>query len=129
LKRKRWFPWPKGQILPAAIEHQRRLAEAVSATKAAGVEPGLTLKVLKEFVGLVDEFRRHTAEVERLSAHHEADPMRHAASITRDLKPKMDQLRAAGDMIESLVPGFALATADVQRSSLPEVTVGEAHRR
>ena len=30
----------KGQILPAAIEHQRRLAEAVSATKAAGVEPG-----------------------------------------------------------------------------------------
>jgi glutamine synthetase len=94
----------KGQILPAAIEHQRRLAEAVSATKAAGVEPGLTAKVLKEFVGLVDEFRRHTAEVERLSAHHEADPMRHAASITRDLKPKMDQLRAAGDMIESLVP-------------------------
>ena len=68
------------------------------------MEPGLTLKVLKEFVGLVDEFRRRTAEVEHLSAHHEADPMRHAASITRDLKPKMDQLRAAGDMIESLVP-------------------------
>jgi glutamine synthetase len=94
----------KGQILPAAIEHQRRLAETVSATKAAGVDPGLTGKVLKEFVGLVDEFRRRTAEVEHLSAHHEADPMRHAASITRDLKPKMDQLRAAGDMIESLVP-------------------------
>ena len=94
----------KGQILPAALEHQRRLAEVVSTTKAAGVDPGQTAKVLKEFVGLVDELRRHTAEVERLSAHHEADPMRHAASITRDLKPKMDELRAAGDMIESLVP-------------------------
>jgi glutamine synthetase len=94
----------KGQILPAAIEHQQRLAEVVSTTKAAGVDPGQTAKVLKEFVGLVDELRRHIAEVERLSAHHEADPMRHAASITRDLKPKMDELRAAGDMIESLVP-------------------------
>ena len=52
----------------------------------------------------LDELRRHTAEVERLSAHHEADPMRHAASIARDLKPKMDQLRAVGDTIESLVP-------------------------
>ena len=32
----------KGQILPAAIEHQRRLAEVVSTTKAAGVDPGQT---------------------------------------------------------------------------------------
>ena len=41
----------KGQILPAAIEHQRRLAEAVAATKAAGVDPGRhPAKALKEFV-------------------------------------------------------------------------------
>jgi glutamine synthetase len=94
----------RGQILPAAIEHQRRLADAVAATKAAGVDPGESLPALKDFVGLVDELRRHTAEVERAAAHHEDDPMRHAASINRDLKPKMARLRAAGDQIESLVP-------------------------
>jgi glutamine synthetase len=94
----------RGHILPAALEHQRRLAEAVAATKAAGVEPGESAKVLKEFVGLVDDLRRRTAEVERLSAHHEDDPMRHAASMSRELKPKMAALRAAGDMIETLVP-------------------------
>jgi len=94
----------RGQILPAAIEHQRRLADAVAATKAAGVDPGDSAKVLKEFVGLVDELRRRTAEVERLSGHHEDDPMRHAAAINRELKPKMAQLRAVGDMIETLVP-------------------------
>ena len=32
----------RGQILPAALKHQRRVAEAVSATKAAGLEPGET---------------------------------------------------------------------------------------
>ena len=94
----------RGQILPAAIEHQRRLAEAVAATKAAGVDPGESLTALKEFVVLVDELRRHTTDVERAAAHHEADPMRHASSINRDLKPKMARLRAAGDQIESLVP-------------------------
>ncbi|HET7240789.1 MAG TPA: hypothetical protein VFI77_06500, partial [Gemmatimonadales bacterium] len=93
----------RGQILPAAIEHQRRLADAVVATKAAGINPGESATALKEFVALVDELRRHTADVERASNHHEADPMRHAASINRDLKPKMARLRAVGDQIESLV--------------------------
>jgi glutamine synthetase len=94
----------RGQILPAAIEHQRRVADAVAATKAAGVDPGESAKVLKEFVGLVDELHRRAAEVEHFSAHHDDDPMRHAASITRELKPKMARLRAVGDMIETLVP-------------------------
>jgi len=94
----------RGQILPAAIEHQRRLADAVVATKAAGVNPGESATALKEFVALVDELRRHTADVERAASHHEADPMRHAAIINRELKPKMARLRAVGDLIESLVP-------------------------
>ncbi|HET7424958.1 MAG TPA: glutamine synthetase type III, partial [Gemmatimonadales bacterium] len=94
----------RGQILPAAIEHQRRLADAIAATKAAGVNPGESATALKEFVALVDELRRHTADVERASSHHEADPMRHAAIINRELKPKMARLRAVGDLIESLVP-------------------------
>ncbi len=93
----------RGLILPAALEHQRRMAEAVAATKAAGVDAGDTTTALREFVELANEFRRRTTEVEKLAAHHEADPVKHAAQMNRQLKPAMARLREAGDSIESLV--------------------------
>jgi glutamine synthetase len=85
------------------LEHQRRMAEAVAATKAAGLNPGETAAVLRDFVKLVDQFRERTAEVERLAAHHEDDPLRHAAQISKKLKPAMARLRESGDAIESQV--------------------------
>jgi glutamine synthetase len=51
----------------------------------------------------VDQFRERTAEVERLGAHSEADPMRHAAQISRELKPAMARLRETGDAIQTHV--------------------------
>jgi glutamine synthetase len=93
----------RGQILPAALEQQRRMAEAVAATKAAGLDAGATTGVLREFIQLVDQFRERTAEVERLSAHQESDPSRHAAQISKHLKPAMARLRETGDTIQSLV--------------------------
>jgi glutamine synthetase len=93
----------RGQILPAALEHQRRMAEAVAATKAAGLNPGETAAVLRDFVKLVDQFRERTAEVETLAAHHEDDPLKHAAQIAKKLKPAMARLRETGDAIESQV--------------------------
>jgi glutamine synthetase len=93
----------RGWIFPAALEHQRRMAEAVAATKAAGVEAGDTVSALREFVNLVDEFRRRIVDVERLAAHHESEPLKHAAQMNRELKPAMAKLREAGDTIESLV--------------------------
>ena len=93
----------RAHILPAALEHQRRTAEAAAATKAAGVDAGETVRALRGFVDLVDEFRRRIADVERLSGHHEADPSRHAAQQARELKPAMARLRESGDAIESLV--------------------------
>ncbi len=93
----------RGQILPAALEHQRRTAEAVAATRAAGVEAPETTRALQDLVALVDELRRRAAEVERLGAHHDADPIKHAAQISRELKPAMARLRAAGDALEGVV--------------------------
>jgi glutamine synthetase len=93
----------RGQILPAALEHQRRMAEAVAATKAAGLDAGATTNVLREFIQLVDQFRERTSEVERLSVHQEADPSRHAAHISKHLKPAMARLRETGDAIQSHV--------------------------
>jgi glutamine synthetase len=93
----------KSQILPSALEHQRRLAETVSATKSAGVEADDSMQALREFVALVTQFRSRTADVERLAAHQEADPARHAAHIARALKPAMQRLRETGDTLETLV--------------------------
>ncbi len=93
----------RSQLLPAALEHQRRLAESVAATKAAGVDPGESAQALREFVDLVNELRRRTAEVERLGAHHESDPARHASLLNRELKPAMQRLRQVGDALEGLV--------------------------
>ena len=85
------------------------------------MDPGGPPSALKEFVGLVDELRRHTAEVERACGPPRGRPDAARRQINRDLKPKMDELRAAGDMIESLVAGFAVAAADVSGSSVLEV--------
>ncbi len=94
----------RGQILPAALEHQRRMAEAVAATKAAGLEAGDT-------TGRVARVHRAGGSVPR------ARPTRSSASrrITRptragmprrsarQLKPAMARLRETGDAIQSLV--------------------------
>jgi glutamine synthetase len=93
----------RGHILPAALEHQRRTADAVTSTKSAGVDAGETTRALRSFVDLVDEFRRRIADVERLAGHHEADPAKHAAQQARELKPAMARLRDTGDAIESQV--------------------------
>ena len=93
----------KSQILPAALEHQRRVADAVAATKAAGVDASDSTHALREFVVQVAQFRAGIAEVERLAAHHEADPAKHAAQLARELKPAMARLRETGDLLETSV--------------------------
>jgi glutamine synthetase len=93
----------KSQILPAALEHQRRVAEAVAATKAAGVDASDSAQALRELVELVAQFRSRVAEVERLAAHHDPEPAAHAARIARELKPAMARLRETGDALEAVV--------------------------
>jgi glutamine synthetase len=91
------------QILPAALRHQQRLAETVTSTKAAGVECADTTASLRSFVELVTKLRAATAAVEQAAAHHDADPIKHAAQISRELKPVMAELRSVVDTLESLV--------------------------
>jgi glutamine synthetase len=41
--------------------------------------------------------------VERAAAHHDSDPTKHAAQISRELKPAMAELRSVGDTLETLI--------------------------
>lgn len=93
----------RGQILPAALRHQQRMAETVASTKAAGVDCADTTEALRGFVQYVTRLRTATAGVEQAAAHHDADPIRHAAQINRELKPAMAELRSTVDALETLV--------------------------
>jgi glutamine synthetase len=93
----------RNQIIPAALRHQQLMAEAVASTKAAGVDAGDTGVALKNFVELVSRLWTSTAAVERAAGHHEADPMKHAAQISRELKPAMAELRTVVDTLETIV--------------------------
>jgi glutamine synthetase len=93
----------RNQILPAALKHQQQVAEAIAATKAAGVDCPDTTDALRSFVGLVTRLRTTTAAVERAAAHHDPDPTKHAAQISRELKPAMADLRVVVDTLETLI--------------------------
>jgi glutamine synthetase len=91
----------RNHILPAALQHQQRLAAAIAATKAAGVDCDDSIDALKSFVGLVTRLRTATGAVERAAAHHVTDPMQHASQISRELKPTMADLREVVDALET----------------------------
>jgi len=93
----------RGQILPAALRHQQRMAETIASTKAAGVDCADTTAALRSFVELVTMLRNATAAVEQAAAHHDADPIKHASQISRVLKPVMAELRSSVDTLETLV--------------------------
>jgi glutamine synthetase len=93
----------RNQILPAALEHQHQVAQAIVATKAAGVDCADTTDALRSFVGLVTKLRTTTAAVERAAAHQDPDPTKHAAQISRELKPAMAELRVVVDTLETLI--------------------------
>jgi glutamine synthetase len=90
----------RSQILPAAIEHQTLLAQAVSATEAAEVDCEEDREALREFVGNVSRLRGAIVVLEKACAHHVADPHRHATHINSKVKPAMDALREVVDTLE-----------------------------
>ncbi|MFN8650784.1 MAG: glutamine synthetase III [Gemmatimonadales bacterium] len=91
------------QILPAALQHQARVATAVSATEAAGVKAKDTLAALGEFVNLVSRFQEAIHTLEKVADHHDGDPVKHATWIRDKVKPAMANLRTYADQLETQV--------------------------
>ena len=60
-------------------------------------------RALKEFVALANELRDAATGLERVAAHHEDEPLRHAQQIKREVKPAMERVRAAVDALETHV--------------------------
>jgi len=90
------------QFLPAALQHQALLAEAVSSTQAAGVPCPEQKGALERFVGYANRLRDAIGVLETAMAHHDDDPMRHAKHLRARVIPAMDEVRAAVDHLETV---------------------------
>ncbi len=91
-------------ILPAALAHQHRLAETVSATQAADVDCSAQRASLETFVELVETFTTAADKLEKAVNHHGSDdPLVHARHLRDHVKPAMAKVRDAGDDLERIV--------------------------
>jgi glutamine synthetase len=87
-------------ILPAAILHQTRLAQAVATTRSAGVECEDTFDALTRFTRMVGEARQALLALEGELVQDADDVLKHAGQIKAKLVPAMARLRAGCDALE-----------------------------
>ncbi len=90
-------------ILPAATEHQRRLAESLQATLGAGVESAGQKAELESFVKLVDGFRSAIDALGAANRHESDGELAHATYMKETIEPLMDKVREFGDKLEARV--------------------------
>jgi glutamine synthetase len=92
-------------ILPSAFEYQRRVAETVERTQAAGITCQEGKVLLQELCDLTCKFRSQTQALQHALEHHGGDSAEAHAKHFRDkVVPAMAVLRETGDRIETLVP-------------------------
>jgi glutamine synthetase len=91
-------------ILLAGLEYQRRIADSVSAVKAAGSASKEGKKLLDRLVKTVDQFRAQTESPPEALDHSSASTEKHARHMRDTVVPAMATLRELGDQIELMVP-------------------------
>jgi glutamine synthetase len=87
-------------ILPAAVRHQRELAEAAEATLDVDVSCDQMVESLRRFGGYYSEARQALLALEDELAHDADDPFKHAQHIRAKVIPAMQRLRTACDTLE-----------------------------
>ncbi|MHB2020551.1 MAG: glutamine synthetase III family protein [Candidatus Xenobia bacterium] len=90
-------------ILPAALEHQTLLANAVNSASTAGVKADKEKDLLVGFVDLVSRFADTLEALDKAATHVGHDPLEHAKYLHSKVLPKMSELRALGDELETRV--------------------------
>jgi len=91
-------------ILPAAFDYQTRVAQSVSAVKAAGRKSVEGAKTLAVVVKLTDEFRRRTDKLAKTLDHNGGSAEKHAKHFRDVVVPAMAALRETGDQLELMLP-------------------------
>lgn len=90
-------------ILPAALQHQTLLANAVASSGAAGVDCKNVRAALESFVALCTRFSETLEALDEADNHHVHDPFEQARHMKSKVAPLMDELRKLGDELETRV--------------------------
>jgi glutamine synthetase len=90
-------------ILPAALEHQARLARAVSSTVEAGVECADQKELLRHFVQLVRRLGAGLNALAEVKASDSEEPLDRARHARDEILPRMNAVRTAADELESWI--------------------------
>jgi glutamine synthetase len=91
-------------ILPASLRYQCEVAQAVTATKAAGVDNSAQADLLKSLTAAITELQGSISALDKALSHHaEGDPYAHAKAARDNVLPAMTRVRTAGDKLETMV--------------------------
>lgn len=90
------------QLLPAAIQHQKRLAETVAAAYAASTDADVAREELDRYAEMVRELRSKLEALEHAHEHADADVWAHAKHIKLAVRPAMTELRGIVDELEGV---------------------------
>jgi glutamine synthetase len=89
-------------VLPAAMRYQTELAQNVATLKAAGLEPDMT--ALEAVSAPLADLNAALATLKSaLSDHSAASALEEATHAQKELLPAMEAVRAAADILESIV--------------------------
>jgi glutamine synthetase len=91
-------------VIPAAVRHQKDLAEALAASKGLGVEDPRQTEMLQDLAGTIGEVRSAAGALrEAIDAEPDDDTLAHATYQKDTLLPAMDEVRTLADRLEGMV--------------------------
>ncbi len=90
-------------ILPAAWQHQTRLAQAITTTEAAGVQCKDQHVMLQELVDLIYRFNSAVSALAEADNQPDPDSLKQARYLRDQVLPQMHSVRALGDQLEMTV--------------------------
>ena len=93
----------KTMILPACLRYQAQVAEAVNATKAAGVDNSSQIDLLKSLTAMINDLQKSLSHLDHEISHHGGDVYEHAKHMRDNVLPAMNEVRKYADKLEVMV--------------------------
>ncbi len=93
----------RSYVLPAALRFQAELAEAATASQAAGIECPGTVEQLRQHVRHIEELQSAIANLKNVASRNNRSPEALARHIRDKVIPAMDAARRVADTIEQEV--------------------------
>jgi glutamine synthetase len=93
----------KTMILPAALRYQAQVAEAVNATKSAGVDNVAQVDLLKTLTATITDLQKSLSHLDHELGHSGGDVYAHAKHMRDKVLPAMTEVRKYADKLEVMV--------------------------